>query len=265
MQEISVNLLAEFGEKWLFSKIQRMRNLLKIAEPDEALYREIMLSLGYPKNKVQFLELALILPFREIKNLREKNKIEKALLYRAGFIEEREDLPANFDFSLRMDKSVWNFRGIRPANYPDKRIKGIVYLLSTATSCGLVEFFQWRLVKASEESATKTPLNPQDAKNIVKKIMDFEGIGIQRKEEMFFNIILPFFMAFLEDKETRIIDFLNTLFKTHPPLAENSVIKKFKTLFQKMGKNEIPNSTLTYFGIHYYFSVHKGLPASSGD
>ncbi|MEN3046908.1 MAG: hypothetical protein ABDH49_08040 [Candidatus Hydrothermales bacterium] len=45
-----------------------MKNLLRITEPDEALYREIMLSLGYHKNKVQFLELALMLPYREIKN-----------------------------------------------------------------------------------------------------------------------------------------------------------------------------------------------------
>ena len=43
----------------LRKKKQRMSDLLKIALPDEALYREIMLSLGYPKNKVQFLELAL--------------------------------------------------------------------------------------------------------------------------------------------------------------------------------------------------------------
>ena len=59
--------LIHLGEKWLEIKKQRMQNLLKIAPPDEALYREIMLSLGYPKNKVNFLELALILPYSEIK------------------------------------------------------------------------------------------------------------------------------------------------------------------------------------------------------
>jgi len=59
--------LIHLGEKWLEIKKQRMQNLLKIASPDEALYREIMLSLGYPKNKVNFLELALILPYSEIK------------------------------------------------------------------------------------------------------------------------------------------------------------------------------------------------------
>ncbi len=87
MKEITKNFLRELGTKWLELKIQRMKNLLKIAEPDEALYREIMLSLGYPKNKVQFLELALMLPFKEIRKLKEREKIEKALLYRSGFTD----------------------------------------------------------------------------------------------------------------------------------------------------------------------------------
>ena len=49
-------------------KKQRMQNLLKIASPDEALYQEIMLSLGYPKNKGNFLELTLLLPYSGVKN-----------------------------------------------------------------------------------------------------------------------------------------------------------------------------------------------------
>jgi len=54
MSEIELKqLLNKLGAEVLESKIQRMKNLLKIALPDEALYREIMLSLGYPKNKVQ--------------------------------------------------------------------------------------------------------------------------------------------------------------------------------------------------------------------
>ena len=62
--------LNHLGEKWLELKKQRMQNLLKITPPDEALYREIMLSLGYPKTKVNFLELALILPYSEIKKFK---------------------------------------------------------------------------------------------------------------------------------------------------------------------------------------------------
>ena len=76
-----------------------MENLLKIANADEALYREIMLALGYKNNKVQFLELAMILPYSAICKLNDQETIEKALLYRAGFSKSKEGLPEDFDFS----------------------------------------------------------------------------------------------------------------------------------------------------------------------
>lgn len=244
---INTSYLSELGEKWLESKIQRMRNLLKIADPDEALYREIMLSLGYPKNKVQFLELALMLHFKVIKNLKERKIIEKALLYRAGFTNDKEGLPDNFDLSLKMDKSVWNFKGIRPANYPDKRIKGISYLLAEATSDGLVNFFIKKILKEKNEIK-----NPKEAKEFVEKIMNFKGIGTERKREMFFNIILTFIIALLNDKEPEVINFLNSIFTIHPPLSENSITKKFKSMVGESNYSKLTTSTKTYFGIHFY-------------
>ncbi len=213
--------LNTLGNKWLELKKQRMQNLLKIAFPDEALYREIMLSLGYPNNKVNFLELALITPYAEIRKLKEKHTIEKALLYRAGFSDDKKGLPTDFDFSLKLNKSVWNYKGIRPANFPEKRIKGISSLLSKTVEKGIVNFFLDRI---------KTNLKNENPKDTVKKIMDFEGIGVQRKTEMFFNIIMPFIIAY--SKEEKIKTFLYFLFENHPPLAENRLIKSFKSTYQ---------------------------------
>lgn len=209
--------LNELGTKWLEHKKQRMQNLLKIALPDEALYREIMLSLGYPKNRTNFLELALITPYSEIRKLKKREIIEKALLYRAGFIEDKESLPKDFDFSLRMNKSVWVYRGIRPANFPEKRIKGISNLLAETLDTGLVNFFIKRI---------KSELNELSLKLALKKMMNFEGIGIQRKEEMFFNIIMPFLMIYSEDNDLQ--KFLKFMFENYPPLSDNRLIKSFK-------------------------------------
>lgn len=247
MTEITEIHLIELGEKWLESKIQRMRNLLKIAEPDEALYREIMLSLGYPKNKLQFLELSLLLPFKEIKNLKEKEKIEKALLYRAGFSEDKDGLPDNFDFSLRMDKSVWDFKRIRPANFPDKRIKGISYLLAEAIADSLVNFIIKRIKQEMKEIK-----NPVEAKECVDRIMNFQGIGKERKREMFFNIIMPFTICYCDNENPDIIQFLKKVFDNHPPLSENSITKSFKdSLPQNLAYSKINFSIKTYFGIHF--------------
>jgi len=209
--------LNHLGDKWLELKKQRMQNLLKIAPPDEALYREIMLSLGYPKNKVNFLELALILPYSEIKDLKNEKIIEKALLYRAGFINEKQGLPENFDFSLKMDKSLWEYKGIRPANFPEKRITGIVNLLAKSVEKGLITFFLKNI---------KSQIKNQNSRSALKNIMDFKGIGKQRKEEMFFNIILPFFMVFSDNKN--IYQFLRFMFENHFPFQDNRVTQKFK-------------------------------------
>jgi len=110
-QELKTEELGKFldslGDERLKQKKIRMENLLKIANPDEALYRELMFSLGYRNNKVQFLELAMILPYSDICKLKRQEIIENALLYRAGFSKSKEGLPENFDFSLKMEKSVW--------------------------------------------------------------------------------------------------------------------------------------------------------------
>ncbi|MFN3269789.1 MAG: hypothetical protein ACK42G_04295, partial [Candidatus Kapaibacteriota bacterium] len=61
---------------------------------------------------------------------------------------------------------------------------------------------------------------------LLRNIMDFEGIGFQRKEEMFFNIIMPFMMVYSEEKEVQ--NFLKIMFEHYPPLSENKEIKQFK-------------------------------------
>jgi hypothetical protein len=236
----SLNIL---GDEVLKSKVQRMKNLLKISTEDEALYREIMLSLGYPKNKVQFLDLALLTPYKELKRLRTRELIEKALLYRAGFTEDSEGLPKDFDVSLRIDKSVWVLKHIRPANFPDKRIMGISNLLSESAETGIYSYFKERIQENNFENVDKNT-----AKKIVQKIVDFEGIGKARKEEMFFNIILPFMLADSSCGEYH--PFLYKLFENHPPLADNSLIKKFFALVNKEGEQRINNleNVKQYFG-----------------
>lgn len=219
-------LLNKLGEDVLKLKIHRMENLLKIAVPDEALYRELMLSLGYPKNKLQFLELALILPYKEIvrfkniKPMQTKSIIENALLYRAGFSNDSSGFPEYFDTSLRMNKSYWVYKSIRPANFPDKRIRDISYLLYETIDKGIYNYFKSKIQDNVIDDVDKL-----SAKKVVEKVMSFKGIGITRKREMFFNIILPFFLA--DDTFNDYHNFLMNIFENHPALEINSTIKKF--------------------------------------
>ncbi len=240
-------LLDKLGEEVLQTKIKRMKNLLKIALPDEALYREIMLSLGYPKNKVQFLELSLLLPYKEIQKLKTQPLIEKALLYRAGFIQDPSNLPKDFDTSLKLEKSYWTFKSIRPANFPDKRIKDFSHLLSETVEKGIYNYFKEQIEKNYIDKIDKS-----SAKKVVEKIMSFKGIGISRKREIFFNIIVPFFLA--DDSFGKYQNFLLKIFENHPPLDENSKIKNFYKLVSSDASSEKVqiSNVKEYFGAIKY-------------
>lgn len=251
MNHLYLNILAE---QWLEEKKQRMNNLRKIALPDEALYREIMLSLGYPKNKVQFLELALLLPYCEIQKLETQSLIEKALLYRAGFIQDANGLPADFDTSLKLDKPYWIFQSIRPVNFPDKRIEGISYLLSETIDKGIYNYFKEQI-----EKNIFVELNKSSAKKAVEKIMSFQGVGISKKREMFFNIIFPFFLS--DETFSAYHNFLVRIFEIHPPLEQNATIKKFYQIYSSTHHSEeiTISNTKEYFGAIKYVNKYNLL------
>jgi hypothetical protein len=248
--------LEKLGVKKLNIKKRRMENLLKIALPDEALYREIMLSLGYKNNKSQFLELALLTPYSEIKKLKDKEKIKLALLHRAGFINAEGKLE-NFDFSLKINKDAWNFKRVRPVNQPQNRIKQIVNLLSeTTVKGGIFNFFKLKIEENYFEKWRKDfKANQKTANRIVKKIMNFSGIGIERKTAMFFNVILPFFLVVYEEEQNyKMKKFLENLYEFHKPLSSNSIIKN---MMKKFGIKKL-NSVKDYMGLIQFYYETKG-------
>jgi len=243
------------GMERLENKKQRMQNLLKIAEPDEALYREIMLALGYRHNKVQFLELAMITPYSEIRKLKERDIIEQALLYRAGLTEENDLLPGDFDLSLKMEKFVWNYKGVRPSNYPEKRIRDISGFLEETCKEGIYLYLRQKI-----EQNYVQPVTKEAAIRIVNKIATFKEIGKMRRLEIFFNIILPFYEVVFEKKGLReLVEFLNTLYSKHPSLSDNSITRTMK---KKIFRNELEckmvNSVRRYMGlIQLYYESSK--------
>ncbi len=252
------------GTERLAQKKARMANLLRIANPDEALYREIMVALGYKNNKVQFLELALILPYSEIRALKDSERIEKALLYRAGFLQSKDGLPENFDGSLKMDRSVWQLRGTRPANFPATRIKGIAPLLSESCETGLC-----KLIEAKIADNYLPTTNRRSAGSFCKELTKIfttgerKAVGQTRALEILFNIILPFFMTYFErEGKRKYAEFLLSIYDQHPILSENSVIRAMKAqLFgeDKKKARQVVNSVRRYMGlIHLHNVVLKG-------
>lgn len=245
--------LEKLGDNWLEKKKERIKNLLEIAEPDEALYRELMISLGYPKNKIPFLQLALILPYKELKQLNKKEIIEEAMLYRSGLSDKSNCLTQDFDLTLRMIKTEWSLKGVRPINNPQKRIKNFSTFIHKTLTSGLFQFFIERI----KEFETNVE-NKKEAVDIVKQIMSIDGIGLDRKREMFFNIILPFYLLYAEQNNlSDIKKFLKALFEYHPALKENSTIKKFDSFIKKQVNFSYRDiNAKQFFGIHRFVSLY---------
>ena len=252
----NADILNRWGEKCLARKKHRMSNLLKIANPDEALYREILLALGYKNNKVQFLELATITPYSEIKTLKNRILIKKTLLFRAGFSDSKDGFPEDFDFSLKMDKSVWSYRGIRPANFPEKRIQNIsAFLEESCRAGGLEGIFRKRIVENNADQ-----LNKNRAIKIAQIVSSINGIGKQRALEILFNIVFPFFLVLFEEEgQRRYIDFIEGLYELHPALEDNSKTRamKAKLLDKPKSSSARINSVKQYMGLLELYDKDK--------
>jgi len=259
--------LDSLGEERLRQKKTRMENLLKIADPDEALYRELMLALGYKSNKVQFLELAMIQPYSEICKLNDQGIIEKALLYRAGFLESKEGLPEDFDFSLKMEKSVWRYRGTRPANYPKIRIEGISRLLFYSLEDGLCCLFEKKIIENYSGKVDKK-IAMNFSRDITEVFAATRAVGQTRATEICFNIILPFFAVIFEERgESKYADYLYKAYDLHPPLVSNSITRTMRAQVFRAKKNDarrIVNSVRRYMGLIMLYYKNKGIEEDKG-
>lgn len=141
--------------------------------------------------------------------------------------KKKENIPPDFDLSLRMSKGLWVHKGVRPANFPERRIINISEFFAETTFCGIYDYFKEKI-----RISTKNYLDANSSKKIVEHVMSFKGVGITRKREMFFNIILPFFLAHLAIADDIKI-FLKNLIVIHPSLEENGAIKKFHCVIKK--------------------------------
>jgi hypothetical protein len=126
---------------------------------DEMLYRGVMQALGYKNNQRPFLELAGIISWKDIKQWAkrcppaEHPLLIQAVLLRAGgflpsvrpdglsadavgYISGVRKTLAQLPVPIPAPALQWDLNGVRPANYPQRRLAGISYLLSRYTASG---------------------------------------------------------------------------------------------------------------------------------
>lgn len=192
---------AAMGMALVTKRVERMRRILLFLDPDEALYRSLLIALGYKKNKSQFEELARSLPYKSIRESggRAAADVERLMLAMAGFEKPGYD-------------RYWRTGGVRPANHPVRRIRAVARILSETLPRGIAASIEEVVERTLLLSPTPLPL-------LVEWIVATSGggIGEERARAILFNVFLPFLMA-----RQRSDDRLAVLYRTPSRFSENS-------------------------------------------
>ena len=142
------------GDWRMLNKARRMEEQIAAVGPDQAAYEAILGALGYRSFTAPFQRLARALPYERAVQLsrQEPHLLEAALLHLAGLLPEpattggksvphlerlhalrEEHLP-----TLRALPLEWPLAGVRPNNYPSRRIAGAAGLIGRVARDGLV-------------------------------------------------------------------------------------------------------------------------------
>ena len=138
----SLQVLQWQGWQRLVERSNRIESDLAVMSADEALYRGVLDAPGYSQNRGPFGRLAEILPWDSLGRLLEGREarlpLAEALLFgEAGLLSEVTEMEgegARKVGELRelwkpleigpMRRSEWRFHGVRPNNWPTRRLAG---------------------------------------------------------------------------------------------------------------------------------------------
>ena len=148
-------LVALAGEWRMVQKAQALRERMERTEPGQAIYEALMQACGFQRYKYPFRILAEQLPYGRVRQLalQDGQLPEAALLRMAGLLPEVLDpeasgfshhqrlteLAARYVPGLRPLPLQWPRTGVRPINYPERRIAGVARLLARTASNGLAD------------------------------------------------------------------------------------------------------------------------------
>jgi hypothetical protein len=218
-------LLDAAGQERLRAKAARMATAISEVGPDQALYEEWMVALGFKNNRSAFRHLAHAIPVQELRDISEGDVLTAyaILLGVAGLIPrqctpDREDESVGFirrmwtawwkresRFEKRMlPRNLWRLSGCRPLNHPTRRLAGAADLFVRQLS----------LTDQILSIDTRNPIVWRDALHDIMEAsvaMEFvlhrQGlasrrrpqaialIGAEREAAIAANVVLPFLAA----------------------------------------------------------------------
>ena len=199
-------------------------------DADELLYRGIMESLGYSRNRDAFLKLSRLAPWRRLCQageglcgVQKASGLRRLLKVTAG-LEDGGSMARTVPRGEVMDRGEWRFAGIRPGNRPLPRIEGAAALAARFLDAGLVRGLR--------------PAVAEDGPGqLARALMVSEGgrtlIGKSRALDIAVNHVLPFFHAWsvLVGDGSMAEDALRLYFRM-PRLADNEMTREMAALLE---------------------------------
>ncbi len=224
---VKYNLRPEFQKKEFTSEDFKEKTLWQ-----QLLYEQLFEALGYTQNKQIMLKLARAVNIDFVKNHfidnNESRVIDSIFFNVAGLVPQVKSLPKEevSDYTLKLanewerigrtydgekfDETDWHFFRIRPQNFPTIRIAGGIKYLDMIINQNLIGI----IIKKIEE-IRKIPILINSIRSLLivrssgfwrnhyifdqKSKMEIKYfIGVSRADEIFVNVILPFFMVYFD-------------------------------------------------------------------
>lgn len=262
------------GDERILQKAKRYERWLEKGTFEQVLYEAIMESLGYKNNKEPFLALATRAPLEEIRYIipedapaqKKKRDMQALLLGTAGLLpRQRSEKPAydretaeyvndvehawneiqKKSSRVPLSKNDWNYAGIRPANFPERRIAAIANILSECSSLSVFRYLLLvlekvegykeghKITKTFGEDIQSLFLNSYDpywsyhytwyGKKLAKPV---KLLGKERTSNIFINVIIPILLIYArKHNNTNMEKILHLTYRNYSPLPDTSVTK----------------------------------------
>ncbi len=150
------------GEWRMLNKARLLRQRMAAAGPSQAIYEEVVTACGYGRFKEHFRGIGRSLPYDRARQLAQQDPLllEAAYLQLAGLLPDAlpegttavphyarlRSLRRDHLASLRSLPFTWSRGGIRPNNYPERRLAGLARFVARTAERGLTATLEevWR-------------------------------------------------------------------------------------------------------------------------
>ncbi len=262
------DFLTKMGMIRFEKKIKRFSAEHFFSDFDQLLYMGFMEALGYSKNKYQMLQIALNIPYNDLKQFHNegmtKEEFVATLLGSSGLIDHlpvtiSNDQKENWQLLFQKQKFVnkpseikWKLFRIRPVNHPVIRILQVADLLydslETSFFHNILKLFSFPSENFKLNDFKKKLYGYFQTENI--HLPDRYKLGKTRIDTILINIILPLVVIYAREKKYKQLeDIAINIYQSFPGLPANYLTQYMEKFLNEDQKQVIRKRAIYQQGL----------------